>query len=365
MILPTGAPKIHLGGSWGRSPQSGGPPLDDLALEALEPLLTAQQRVAMYPITSPDIWAAYKAQQASIWNAEEVDFSRDKEQWDKRLNDGERHFLTHILAFFAGADTVVSLNLMERFCSEVRVLEAQCAYALQAFMENVHAETYSIMIDVYIQDADQKDALLSSLGGLDVVRQKVDWATKWKLSGTASFARRLVGLAIVEGLFFSGAFCAIYWFKERNLLPGLTKSNEFIARDEGQHTAMAALLYSKILYTRLSQEDVHAMFREAVGIEKDFINRAIPCSLIGMTPALMSTYIEHVADNLLKDLRYDPIYGSESPFEFMNNLGMGARSNFFEERVSLYSRPAHRVAGQHKAAAQQSGAGGGILCDDF
>ena len=228
------------------------------------------------------------------------------------------------------------------------MLEAQITYTFQAMMENVHAEVYSIMIDVYVTDPDERDDMFANLGSLPCVRQKVEWAHKWSIrvqpdaeqpatAAAAGFAPRLLAYAIVEGLFFSGAFCAIYWLKQRNLLPGLTKSNEFIARDEGQHTEFACLLYSKLGF-RLSEADAHSIFREAVDIESDFITESIPCRLVGMNSVLMTQYVQYVADGLLSKLGYRTIYGSENPFSFMDLIGMTGRSNFFEERVSMYQR---------------------------
>jgi ribonucleotide reductase beta subunit family protein with ferritin-like domain len=302
-----------------------------------EPLLSEPQRLTVYPILHHDIWMLYKQQLASFWTAEEIDFSKDREQWaSTRLSDDDRHFVRCILAFFAAADSLVSLNLMDNFCQEVHVLEAQIAYTFQAAMENVHAETYSLMIDTFFVDNAQKTAMLQSLGGLRSVQLKVDWARRWSLRG-GSFAKRLVAFAIVEGVFFSGAFCAIYWIKQRNLLPGLTKSNEFIARDEGQHTEFACLLFSKVL-SRPSAEEVHGMFRDAVDIEKEFINESIPCRLVGMNADLMSQYIEYVADGLLRKLGYEPLFGSDNPFDFMSLCGLSSRVNFFECRASEYQR---------------------------
>ena len=310
-----------------------------------EPLLSAEQRLTVYPLRHPDIWQHYKQQLASFWTAEEIDFSKDREQWQNRLNDDERRFVRSILAFFAASDSVVSLNIMNSFCSDVKILEAQIAYTYQAMMENVHAEVYSIMIDVYVTDPDERDDMFGNLGSIPSVRKKVEWAQRWSLSPSSSpdvprapFARRLVAYAIVEGLFFSGAFCAIYWLKQRNLLPGLTKSNEFIARDEGQHAEFACLLYGMLRGSRMSEADAHAMVLEAVEVETEFITESIPCRLVGMNATLMTTYIQYVADGLLGRLGYRPIYGAANPFSFMDLIGMTGRSNFFEERVSHYQR---------------------------
>lgn len=310
----------------------------------IEPLLCESQRLTVFPIVHDDIWAMYKLQLASFWTANEVDFSRDRTDWQDRLNEDERRFVKHILAFFAGSDSVVMLNLMENFTKDVKVLEAQIAYTFQAAMENVHGEVYSLMIENFITDPTEKATMFTRLGDIPSVQQKVAWASRWGLGkdevegAQAPFSRRLVAFAVVEGLFFSGAFCAIYWLKQRNLLPGLTKSNEFIARDEGLHTEFACLLYSKIVHTRMEESECHELFRGAVEIEKEFINESIPCRLVGMNSELMAQYVESVADSLLVKLGYSKMYGTRNPFAFMDLIGMVGRSNFFEERVSLYQR---------------------------
>jgi ribonucleoside-diphosphate reductase beta chain len=305
----------------------------------MEPLLDAsRQRLTVYPIEHADVWRAYKTQVASFWTAEEVDFSKDREQWTQRLTDDERFFVKSVLAFFAASDSVVSLNLMGNFCKEVTALEAQIAYTYQAAMENIHAEVYSIMIDTYIQDPAEKADMFENMGSLPSVQSKVAWAQRWAASG-ADFPSRLLAFVVVEGLFFSGAFCAIYWLKQRGLLPGLTKSNEFIARDEGQHTDFACLLYNKLQpHSRLPQATVHDLFRESVAVEKEFIIESIPCKMVGMNSDLMAQYIEYVADGILLKLGLAKLYGTANPFSFMDLIGMGGRSNFFEERVSLYQR---------------------------
>ena len=300
-------------------------------------MLDAAQRFTVYPVQYDDIWQMYKKQVAAFWTTEEVDYSRDREQFNSSaLNDNERHFIKSVLTFFAGTDTVVTLNLMNSFCKEVKPIEAQMAYTFQAAMECTHAESYSVMIETFITDNAEKDALFGHLGDMRSVHMKVEWAKRWSLQD-APFATRLVAWVIVEGLFFSGAFCSIYWIKQKNLLPGLTKSNEFIARDEGMHTEFGALLYSK-MKAKLPQSDVHAMFREAVDIEKEFIVESIPCRMVGMNQQLMAQYIEYVADGLLGMLGYSAIFGSTNPFAFMDLLGMSSRVNFFEQRPSEYQR---------------------------
>lgn len=299
------------------------------------------KRLSMYPIEYNDVWALYKQQLASFWTAEEIDFGKDREQWNTLLTDGERSFIKSILAFFAGSDSVVSLNLMNNFCKEVEMMEAQVCYTFQAAMESIHSEVYSIMIDTYIQDPDEKNTMFASLGDMECVQDKVAWAQKWSLGDqtSESFPMRLVAFCIVEGLFFSGAFCAIYWIKQRNLLPGLTKSNEFIARDEGMHTLFACVLYNKLDPSkRLDQKTVHGMFVDALAIEKRFITESVPCGLIGMNARLMTQYIEYVADGLLVALGYDRLFNVANPFAFMDLIGLNGRSNFFEERVSQYQK---------------------------
>ena len=325
------------------------------------PAAVCEPRLSMYPIACHELWALYKQQVASFWTAEEIDFSKDREQWNTLLSDSERSFLKSILAFFAGSDSVVSLNLMNNFCNEVPIMEAQVAYTFQAAMESIHSEVYSIMIDTYVQDAQEKLDMFQNLGGMDCVKAKVAWAQDFSLTSAADLPTRLIAFALVEGLFFSGAFCAIYWIKQRNLLPGLTKSNEFIARDEGMHTQFACMLFSMLKKERRPpQEQVHELFRRAVQVEKVFITESVPCGMVGMNDALMSQYVEYVADGLLKALGYERIYGSSNPFPFMELIGLGARSNFFEERVSQYQKA--RVLDMSRNAAGDQEA---FLVDDF
>ena len=303
-----------------------------------EILLNEQQRYTIFPIMYPKIWESYNKQLNSFWTVNEIDFSKDSEHWDKVLKEDERNFIKMILAFFAGADGIVNLNLMENFTKEVKILEAQMTYAIQSTMETIHSVTYSLMIETLIKNPDEKKKLFNAIETIPCIKKKGYWAIKWIESAqTERFAKRLLAFAIVEGIFFSGAFCAIYWIKQRNLMPGLTKSNEFIARDEGMHTEFAILLYS-MLHNRLSTKDVHNMIIEAVDIEKEFITDSIPCKLIGMNSILMSQYIEYVADSLCVSLGYEKIYNSSNPFEFMNLIGMEARSNFFDERTSTYQK---------------------------
>jgi ribonucleoside-diphosphate reductase beta chain len=294
-----------------------------------------ESRFAIYPIQHLDIWEAYKQQQAAFWTVDEVDLSKDKSDWES-LNDNEKHFIEYVLAFFAQSDGLVNLNLLENFTQEVTVPEAQFVYTYQAMMENIHAEMYALMIDTYIKDAEKQKILLNAIENIPCITKKATWVMKW-IESDDSFAKRLIAFAIVEGIFFSGSFCAIYWLKERNLMPGLTMSNEFIARDEGMHTDFACLLYSKIK-NRVDEETVHNIFSDAVDIEIEFITESLPCNLIGMNSILMSQYIKYVADRLLQQLSYKKLYNETNPFGFMEKIGLDNKTNFFEKRVSEYKK---------------------------
>ena len=302
-----------------------------------EPLLTEIQRYTLHPIKYPDIWEQFKLQQASFWTAEEIDFSKDKKDWVENLTENERYFLRHILAFFAGSDGIVGVNILDNFSKEVKILEAQFTYSFQGTMEAIHSEVYSLMIDTYIDNNEEKQILFNAIEQIPCVSKKALWALKWTESDNinTSFAKRLVAFAIVEGLFFSGSFCAIYWIKERGLLPGLTKANEWIARDEGMHTKFACLLYKKIV-NKIDQLIIHDMIEEAVDIETEFITQSLPVKLIGMNNDLMIQYIKFVADWLLVELGYERKYNTTNPFLFIEELGMQSRSNFFDERTSTY-----------------------------
>ncbi len=294
-------------------------------------------RYVIFPIKYPEIWKRYKNAVATFWTAEELDLNADRSEWENKLNDNERHFIKNILAFFAGSDGIVMENLAERFSTDVQIPEARFFYGYQIFNESTHSETYSLLIDTYITDPDEKDRLLRAIETIPSVAKKANWAIKWIQDKEASFATRLVAFAVVEGIFFSGSFCAIYWLKKRGLMPGLTFSNELISRDEGQHTDFACLLYSMIK-NRRSQEDIHEMFKEAVGIEKEFIVDSIPCKLIGMNSDLMCQYIEFVADRLLTQLDYDTIWNVTNPFDFMELISLRVKANFFEKRVGEYKK---------------------------
>jgi ribonucleotide reductase beta subunit family protein with ferritin-like domain len=304
-----------------------------------EPLLSnAEDRLVLFPIRYPDIWSRCKHQQSIIWLAEEIDLSKDMKDWEKLLTD-EQYFVKNILGFFAGSDGLVMENLATRFSKDVMVPEARYFYANQTYMEAVHSETYSLLIDTYVTDKEEKIKILHAIDTIPCVKKKAEWAQEWIDSTDADFATRLIGFAAVEGIFFSGSFCAIFWLKERGLLPGLTTSNEFIARDEGMHMEFACLLYSKLV-TRVPKAKVHKLIREAVKIEKNFITKSLPCELIGMNAKLMAQYIEFVADRLCLMLGYPKIYCSANPFSFMERLSMENKDNFFEKRVSTYAKAA-------------------------
>jgi ribonucleotide reductase beta subunit family protein with ferritin-like domain len=301
-----------------------------------EPLLLEDQnRFVMFPIQDQSIWDMYKKQVDCFWRAEEVDLSRDYTDW-KTLNEDEKHFISMILAFFAASDGIVLENLGSRFMSEVQLSEARAFYGFQIAMENIHSQMYSLLIETYIQNKDEKMKLFHALDNFPCIKKKADWAIKWINDNRSSFATRLIAFACVEGIFFSGAFCSIYWLKKRGLMPGLTFSNELISRDEALHTEFAILLYKKLL-RKVQKSKVYDIIKEAVEIEKEFITQALPCRLIGMNSVLMSQYIEFVADRLLLQLGYDKIYNSTNPFNFMELISVESKTNFFEKRVSEYA----------------------------
>ena len=300
-----------------------------------EPILTPNpDRHVLLPIQHSDLFKMYKNLVSVRWIVEEIDLSKDKASFDK-LSAGEKHFVKCILGFFAGADGIVNENLAANFSTEVQVPEAKAFYAEQQSNETVHNETYCRLIEAYFDDHDERLSIFHAISNMPFVAQKAAWATAW-MNPAQPFATRLIAFAIIEGVFFSGAFCAIYWFKQRNLLPGLTLSNEFISRDEGVHTDFACLLYSKLV-NKLSAEDIKILFTAAVEIEKEFIVRSLPCSLIGMNAKMMSQYIEFVADRLLVQLGYNKLWGSTNPFSFMERISLQGKDNFFEKRVSTYA----------------------------
>ncbi|KAK0520940.1 Ribonucleotide-diphosphate reductase (RNR), small subunit [Tilletia horrida] len=309
----------------------------DLAEED-EPLLQeSKRRFVLFPIRYHEIWQMYKKAEASFWTAEEIDLSKDMHDWDNRLNDNERHFISHVLAFFAASDGIVNENLLERFSSEVQAAEARCFYGFQIMMENIHSETYSLLIDTYIRDPAQRDYLFDAIETIPVIKQKAEWALRWISDKESSFAERLVAFAAVEGIFFSGSFASIFWLKKRGLMPGLTFSNELISRDEGLHTDFACLLFSH-LRKRPHPDVVNRIITEAVSIEQAFLTDALPVSLIGMNARLMNQYIEFVADRLLVALGNEKHYNVTNPFDFMENISLQGKTNFFEKKVAEYAK---------------------------
>lgn len=302
-----------------------------------EPLLRDNpRRFVIFPIQYHDIWQFYKKAEASFWTAEEVDLSKDLDHW-ANLKDEERHFISHVLAFFAASDGIVNENLVERFSQEVQVAEARCFYGFQIAIENIHSEMYSLLIDTYIKDAKQRDFLFNAIETLPCVTRKAQWALDWIASETADFGTRCVAFAAVEGIFFSGSFAAIFWLKKRGLMPGLTFSNELISRDEGLHCDFACLMF-KHLINKPSETHVQNIIREAVKIEQEFLTDALPCSLIGMNADLMKKYIEYVADRLLVELGCGKIWKVENPFDFMETISLEGKTNFFEKRVGEYQK---------------------------
>lgn len=308
-----------------------------------DPLLSSNpHRHVLFPICDPELWQMYKKHMASFWTAEEIDLSEDIKDW-QRLTPNEKHFIKHVLAFFAASDGIVLENLASRFLFDVQSPEARCFYGFQMAIENVHSETYSLLIDTYVKDKKEKADLFRAVETFECVGKKAKWALDWMndaKEGRRPFAERLVAFAAVEGIFFSGSFCAIFWLKKRGLLPGLTFSNELISRDEGLHCDFACLLYSK-LQTKAPPETVRKIIREAVAIEKEFIVEALPCSLIGMNAQLMTQYIEFCADRLGRELLgqdYKPLYGSSNPFEWMEMISLQGKTNFFEKRVGEYQK---------------------------
>lgn len=303
----------------------------------IEPILKENPgRFVVFPIEHHDIWTLYKQAQANIWTAEEIDLAQDLTDWNEKLNDNERYFIKNILAFFAASDGIVNENIAENFVREVQYPEAKFYYGFQIMMENVHSETYSLLIDTYIKDPVEKDLLFNALDNVASIKKKGDWALKWIKSD--SFAERLIAFAAVEGIFFSGAFCSIFWLKKRGLMPGLSFSNELISRDEGTHTDFACHLYKNHIVGVLQPERVYEIIHSALEIEKEFITESLPVDLIGMNTKLMSQYLEFVADRLLMDLGLVKRYNQENPFDFMVNIAISNRTNFFEKKVSEYSK---------------------------
>ncbi|KAK4146404.1 ribonucleotide reductase [Dichotomopilus funicola] len=308
------------------------------AQEADEPLLQENpQRFVLFPIKYHEIWQMYKKAEASFWTAEEIDLSKDLHDWNNKINDDEKYFISHILAFFAASDGIVNENLVERFSGEVQIPEARCFYGFQIMMENIHSETYSLLIDTYIKEPAQRTHLFNAIDTIPAIRKKADWALRWITDEESTFAQRLVAFAAVEGIFFSGAFASIFWLKKRGLMPGLTFSNELISRDEGLHTDFACLLFSH-LNNRPSKQVIQDVITDAVRIEQEFLTEALPCALLGMNSNLMKQYIEFVADRLLVALGNEKVYRATNPFDFMENISLGGKTNFFEKRVGEYQK---------------------------
>ncbi|EOD46848.1 Ribonucleotide reductase [Neofusicoccum parvum] len=322
--------------------------------EAHEPLLQENpHRFVLFPIKYHEIWQMYKKAEASFWTAEEIDLSKDLHDWNKRLNDDERFFISHVLAFFAASDGIVNENLVERFSSEVQVPEARCFYGFQIMMENIHSETYSLLIDTYISEPKQRNYLFNAIDNIPCIKKKADWALRWICDKNSTFASRLIAFAAVEGIFFSGSFASIFWLKKRGLMPGLTFSNELISRDEGMHTDFACLLFSHIK-SKPSPQAVQDIITEAVEIEKEFLTDALPVALLGMNANLMCQYIEFVADRLLVALGNKKFYNSTNPFDFMENISLNGKTNFFEKRVGDYQK-AGVMEKSNKKAEKPSG----------
>ncbi|CAE6426508.1 unnamed protein product [Rhizoctonia solani] len=327
----------------------------DLA-EKDEPLLKeSRRRFVLFPIQYHEIWQMYKKAEASFWTAEEMDLSKDLHDWDNKLNDNERHFISHVLAFFAASDGIVNENLVERFSNEVQAAEARCFYGFQIMMENIHSETYSLLIDTYIKDPAQREFLFDAVETIPCIKKKADWALKWISDRRSTFAERLVAFAAVEGIFFSGSFASIFWLKKRGLMPGLTFSNELISRDEGMHTDFACLLFSH-LRKRPHPETVRRIIVEAVAIEQEFLTDALPVGLIGMNAKLMCQYIEFVADRLLVALGNPKEYNSTNPFDFMDMISLQGKTNFFEKRVSDYAKAGVKATSTDAEPAQSAAA---------
>jgi ribonucleoside-diphosphate reductase beta chain len=302
----------------------------------LEPILQEnKERFVLFPIKHQEIWEMYKKAEASFWTAEEIDLSPDLVDWENKLNDDERYFIKHVLAFFAASDGIVNENLAVNFMSEVQYPEARCFYGFQIMIENIHSEAYSLLIDTYIKDPKDKHYLFNAIDTVPCVQKKASWALRWLEKG--SFSERLVAFAAVEGIFFSGSFCSIFWLKKRGLMPGLSFANELISRDEGLHCDFACLLYAQLV-NQLPVETLQAIIIDAVTIEKEFVRDALPVKLIGMNSDLMCQYIEFVADRLLAVLGVPKIYNATNPFDFMDLISIPGKTNFFERRVSEYQR---------------------------
>ncbi|BDB51937.1 ribonucleotide-diphosphate reductase subunit beta [Flavobacterium ammonificans] len=306
-------------------------------MSAIEPILQENKdRFVIFPIKHQDIWEWYKKQEACIWTAEEIDLHTDLNDWNNKLNDDERYFIKHILAFFAASDGIVNENLAENFVSEVQYPEAKFFYGFQIMMENIHSETYSLLIDTYVKDEAEKHELFHAIETFPAIKEKAEWALKWISSD--SFAERLIAFAAVEGIFFSGSFCSIYWLKKRGLMPGLTFSNELISRDEGMHCDFAVHLHNHHLVNKVPKARITEILTDALDIERKFITESLPASLIGMNANLMTQYLEFVTDRLLVELGCERVYNSSNPFDFMDMISLQGKTNFFEKRVGEYQK---------------------------
>ena len=306
-------------------------------MSQVEPILQENKnRFVIFPIKHQDIWEFYKSMEASFWTAEEIDLSQDLNDWNNKLNNDERYFIKHILAFFAASDGIVNENLAENFVNEVQYAEAKFFYGFQIMMENIHSETYSLLIDTYVKDEAEKADLFNALEVFPAIKKKADWAIKWIDSD--SFAERLIAFAAVEGIFFSGAFCAIFWLKKRGLMPGLTFSNELISRDEGVHCDFAVHLHNHHLVNKVPKERIRSIIVDALNIEREFITESLPVSLIGMNAVLMTQYLEFVADRLLVELGCEREYNTTNPFDFMDMISLQGKTNFFEKKVAEYQK---------------------------
>jgi len=323
----------------------------------VEPILEDNpNRFVLFPIQHDDIWNFYKKSEASFWTAEEIDLAADMVDWNEKLNDNERYFIKHILAFFAASDGIVNENLAENFVAEVQYTEAKFFYGFQIMMENIHSETYSLLIDTYIKDKEEKNHLFNAIETLDCVKKKANWALQWIDNG--NFPERIVAFAAVEGIFFSGSFCSIFWLKKRGLMPGLSFSNELISRDEGMHCDFACLLYTQHIVNKLPKSTVEKIIVDAVNIEKEFVCDALPVRLIGMNADLMSQYIEFVADRLLVELGNEKVYNATNPFDFMEMISLQGKTNFFEKRVAEYQK-----AGVNKSGSEEEAKGFSLDAD--
>jgi len=306
-------------------------------MATIEPILKENKdRFVIFPIKHQDIWEWYKKMEASFWTAEEIDLSQDLNDWNNKLSADEKYFIKHILAFFAASDGIVNENLAENFVNEVQYAEAKFFYGFQIMMENIHSETYSLLIDTYVKDEAEKNELFNALDVFPAIKKKADWALKWIESD--SFAERLIAFAAVEGIFFSGAFCSIYWLKKRGLMPGLTFSNELISRDEGVHCDFAVHLHNHHLVNKVSKDRIRTIIVDALNIEREFITESLPVSLIGMNAGLMTQYLEFVADRLLVELGCDRVYNTSNPFDFMDMISLQGKTNFFEKKVAEYQK---------------------------